>query len=202
MLKYRCNLSESVWKGDYHMKYQIIGKNIQITEGISAAIQKKMSKMDKYFLINEDVECRAVCSAHVGVQKVEITIFLPKIKLRAEVEDEDLYSAIDRAIDKLEGQMRKLKTRMDRSNAKTSLGRAIDFDSVESESEDEGEDVIVRTKSYYLEPMTIEEAVTRMEALGHSFFLYLDEEDDRISVCYIRNDGGYGVIQAENPIKQ
>lgn len=184
------------------MKYQIIGKNIQITEGISAAIQKKMSKMDKYFLINEDVECRAVCSAHVGVQKVEITIFLPKIKLRAEVEDEDLYSAIDRAIDKLEGQMRKLKTRMDRSNAKTSLGRAIDFDSVESESEDEGEDVIVRTKSYYLEPMTIEEAVTRMEALGHSFFLYLDEEDDRISVCYIRNDGGYGVIQAENPIKQ
>lgn len=197
-----CNLSESVWKGDYHMKYQIIGKNIQITEGISAAIQKKMSKMDKYFLINEDVECRAVCSAHVGVQKVEITIFLPKIKLRAEVEDEDLYSAIDRAIDKLEGQMRKLKTRMDRSNAKTSLGRAIDFDSVESESEDEGEDVIVRTKSYYLEPMTIEEAVTRMEALGHSFFLYLDEEDDRISVCYIRNDGGYGVIQAENPIKQ
>ena len=192
-----CNLSESVWKGDYHMKYQIIGKNIQITEGISAAIQKKMSKMDKYFLINEDVECRAV-----GVQNVEITIFLPKIKLRAEVEDEDLYSAIDRAIDKLEGQMRKLKTRMDRSNAKTSLGRAIDFDSVETQKEDEEEDVIVRTKSYYLEPMTIEEAVTRMEALGHSFFLYLDEEDDRISVCYIRNDGGYGVIQAENPIKQ
>ena len=50
--------------------------------------------------------------------------------------------------------------------------------------------------------MSIEEAITRMEALGHAFFLYLDEEDDRISVCYVRNDGGYGVIQAENPIKQ
>lgn len=183
------------------MKYQIVGKNIEITQSISNAIQKKMSRMDKYFLINEDVECRAVCSTHVGVQKVEITIFLPRIKLRAEVENEDLYSAIDDAIDKLEGQMRKLKTRMDRSNAKMSLGKAIDFDSFEAEEKDE-EDVIVRTKSYYLEPMSIEDAVTQMEALGHSFFLYLDEEDDRISVVYIRNDGGYGVIQAENPIKQ
>ena len=183
------------------MKYQIIGKNIEITEGISNAIQKKMSKMDKYFLINENVECRAVCSAHTGVQKVEITIFLPSIKLRAEVENEDLYAAIDDAIDKLEGQMRKLKTRMDRSNGRAGLGRAIDFEAIEAEKEDE-EDVIVRAKSYYLEPMSIEEAVTRMEALGHSFFLYLDEEDDRISVCYVRNDGGYGVIQAENPIKQ
>ena len=184
------------------MKYQIVGKNIEITQGISDAIQKKMGRMDKYFLINEDVECRAVCSTHIGVQKVEITIFLPRIKLRAEVENEDLYCAIDSAIDKLEGQMRKLKTRMDRSNAKTSLGRAIDFDNFEGEANKDEEDVIVRTKSYYLEPMTIEEAVTRMEALGHAFFLYLDEEDDRISVCYIRNDGGYGVIQAENPIKQ
>ena len=184
------------------MKYQIIGKNIQITEGISAAIQKKMSKMDKYFLIDENVECRAVCSAHTGVQKVEVTIFLPRIKLRTEVENEDLYAAIDEAIDRLERQMRKLKTRMDRSNSKQSLGRAIDFENIVTEEKDEGEDVIVRTKSYYLEPMTIEEAVTRMEALGHNFFLYLDEEDDRISVCYVRNDGGYGVIQAENPIKQ
>jgi len=184
------------------MKYQIIGKNIQITEAISATIQKKMSKMDKYFLIDENVECRAVCSTHVGVQKVEITIFLPRMHLRAEVENEDLYAAIDQAIDRLEGQMRKLKTRMDRSNQKTSLGRAIDFENIEAEEKDEGEDVIVRTKSYYLEPMSIEEAITRMEALGHSFFLYLDEEDDRISVCYVRNDGGYGVIQAENPIKQ
>ena len=50
--------------------------------------------------------------------------------------------------------------------------------------------------------MSIDEAISRMEALGHSFFLYLDEEDDLISVVYIRNDGGYGVIQAENPIKQ
>ena len=59
---------------------------------------------------------------------------------------------------------------------------------------------VVRTKSFYLDPMDLEEAITRMEALGHDFFLYLDEEDERISVVYKRKDGGYGIIQSENKL--
>lgn len=183
------------------MKYQIIGKNITVTEGISCAIQNKVKRMDKYFVINEDVECRAVVSSHGETAKVEITIFCPMMPLRAEVEHADLYAAIDLAVDKLEGQMRKLKTKMDRSNNKQKLGKAIDFDSIEEDEEISEDDVIVRAKSYYLTPMKIDEAVIRMEALGHDFFVYLDEDDDRISVVYIRRDGGYGVIQAENEIK-
>lgn len=183
------------------MKYQIIGKNIKITEGISSTIEKKLSKMEKYFLINEDVECRVVCSVLDQVQKVEVTIFLSQMTLRAEVEEFDLYAAIDLAVDKLEGQMRKVKTRMDRSNGKVHLGKAIDFEQIKSDEKESENDVVVRAKSYYLNAMNIEEAIARMEALGHDFFLYLDEEDDRISVCYIRKDGGYGVIQAENPVK-
>jgi len=183
------------------MKYVISGKNIEVTEGISTALQNKLAKMDKYFLINNEIECRCVVSAHNLAQKVEVTIFLPNMPLRAEVEHEDLYAAIDLVVDKLEGQMRKIKTRMDRSNNRLSLGKAIDFDQIEEEKHESEQDVVVRTKSYYLQPMSIEEAITRMEALGHSFFVYLDEEDDRISTVYIRNDGGYGVIQAENPIK-
>ena len=183
------------------MKYQITGKNIKITEGISAAVQKKLKKMDKYFLINDEVDCRVVCSAHELNQKIEITIFLPQMPLRAEVSDPDLYAALDLAVDKLEGQMRKIKTRMDRSNNKMSLAESINFEQLEDEKEPEEKDVIVRAKSYYLQAMDIEEAITRMQALGHDFFLYLDKEDDRISVVYNRRDGGYGVIQAENPIK-
>lgn len=183
------------------MKYQIIGKNIKITEGISAAIEKKLKKMDKYFLINDEVECRVVCSAHELEQRIEVTIFLPQMPLRAEVSNPDLYAALDIAVDRLEGQMRKIKTRMDRSNNRMSLGEAIDFANIEAEKEPEEKDVVVRAKSYYLTAMDIDEAITRMQALGHDFFLYLDKEDDRISVVYNRRDGGYGVIQAENPIK-
>ena len=181
------------------MKYQIIGKNIQVTDAISAAIEKKLSKMDKFFLINDEVECRAVVSVHGETQRVEITIFLPQMPLRAEVEDADLYAAIDLAIDKLVGQMRKVKTRMDRSRGRESFASAVQFQDLEDEEPKE-QDVVVRAKSYYLQSMKIDEAILRMEALGHDFFLYLDEDDDRISVVYIRRDGGYGVIQAENPI--
>ena len=77
------------------MKYVITGKNIHVTEGISNALQNKLAKMDKYFLINDEVECRCVVSAHKEAQKVEVTIFLPNMPLRAEVEHQDLYSAID-----------------------------------------------------------------------------------------------------------
>ena len=181
------------------MKYQIIGKNIQVTDAISSAIRKKLSRMDKFFLINDEVECRAVVSVHGETQRVEITIFLPQMPLRAEVEDQDLYAAIDLAIDKLVGQMRKVKTRMDRSRGRESFANAVQFQELEDEEPRE-QDVVVRAKSYYLQSMKIDEAILRMEALGHDFFLYLDEDDDRVSVVYIRRDGGYGVIQAENPI--
>jgi putative sigma-54 modulation protein len=183
------------------MKYQIIGKNIEVTEGIRSAIEKKLSRMDKYFIINDNVTCRAVVrSYHVGA-KVEITIFTPQMDFRAEVQNEDLYAAVDEAVDKLEGQMRKLKTRMDRRGEKKGLGKSIAFENFEADVVEEEKEQVVRTKSVFLEPMELDEAITRMEALGHNFFLYNDAEDQSISVVYKRLDGGYGVIQAENKLK-
>ena len=179
------------------MKYQIIGKNIEVTEAIRDTIQRKLHRMDKYFVINDDVLCRAVVRSYTVGAKVEITIFTKQMDFRAEVKNDDLYAAVDLAIDKLEGQMRKLKTRMDRSKESDSLGRALAMENIRDYEEEEPEEV-VRTKTIRLEPMSIDEAVTRMEALGHSFFMYLDEEDDQIAVVYARVDGGYGVIEAEN----
>ena len=182
------------------MKYQIIGKNIEVTEGIKEALLKKLRRMDKYFVINDDVECRAVVRTYKTDQKVEITIFTKMMDFRAEVIDNDLYAAFDLAIDKLEGQMRKLKTRLDRRN-KDGLGKSIAFENFEAEKEEAESDEIVRTKSYLLSPMSMEEAITRMEALGHDFFMYLDIDDDMISVLYRRDNGGLGIIQAENKLK-
>ena len=181
------------------MKYQIIGKNIVVTDAIKATIEEKLSRMNKYFVIDDDVLARAVVRSYAVGAKVEITIFTKHMDLRAEVKDNDLYAAVDLAIDKLEGQMRKLKTRMDRTGGAENLGKAFVMETIEDEEADVDE--IVRTKSIYLEPMSIDAAITRMEALGHSFFLYLDDEDDQICVAYKRLDGGYGVIQAENKLK-
>lgn len=179
------------------MKYQIIGKNIEVTEAIRDDIERKLRRMDKYFVITDDVLCRAVVRSYTVGAKVEITIFTKQMDFRTEVKNADLYAAVDLAVDKLEGQMRKLKTRMDRTKEADSLGRALALENILDDIAEEPDEV-VRTKSIRLEPMSIDEAITRMEALGHSFFLYLDEEDDLISVVYRRYDGGYGVIEAEN----
>ena len=184
------------------MKYQIIGKNIEVTEGIREAVESKLARMDKYFVITDDVTCRVVVRSYKVGSKIEITIFTPYMDFRAEVSNPDLYAGVDLAIDKLEGQMRKLKTRMDRSRGgRLSLGKSLALEDVEPLDEDDDDEQIVRTKSKYLDPMSVDEAVTRMEAIGHPFFLYLDEEDDRISVVYAREDGGYGIFQAENQLK-
>jgi putative sigma-54 modulation protein len=97
------------------MKYQIIGKNIEVTDAIRSDIQKKLHRMDKYFIITDEVLCRAVVSAYKVGAKVEITIFTKEMDFRTEVRNNDLYAAVDLAIDKLEDQMRRLKTRMEKA---------------------------------------------------------------------------------------
>ena len=183
------------------MKYQIIGKNIEVTDAIRADIEKKLGRMEKFFVINDEVLCRAVVRSYTVGAKVEITIFTKQMTFRTEVRDNDLYAAVDLAVDKLVDQMRKLKTKLSRNREKnTNLGKALALENLEDFREEEEQDEIVRTKSIYLDPMSIDEAITRMDALGHDFFLYLDEDDNQISVVYRRKDGGYGVIQAENKL--
>ncbi len=181
------------------MKYQIVGKNIEVTAAIDHAIRKKLSRMDKYFVITDDVLCRALVRSYKTGAKVEVTIYTKMMDFRAEVTHDDLYAAVDLAIDKLEGQMRKLKTRLDRRNH-PSLSQSMILSNIEADDTDAVSDQIVRLKSIFLEPMPVEEAITRMEALGHQFFMYLDAEDMLVGVLYRRNDGGYGIIQAENKI--
>lgn len=188
------------------MKVQIVGKNVSITDAIRASVEKKLTRMDKYFVkSDEEILARVVVVAYNVGAKVEITIFTKEMDFRTEVRDNDLYAAVDLAIDKLEDQMRRLKTRMNRSkNAGKGLGlgRSLAFENFVEENEEEEAEKVVRTKSIYLEPMSLDDAITRMDALGHTFFVYLDEEDNKVSVAYKRMDGGYGVIETENELKK
>lgn len=183
------------------MNVQIVGKNVSITDSIRASVEKKLARMDKYFVKDTDeVLARVVVVAYNVGAKVEITIFTKAMDFRTEVRDNDLYAAVDLAIDKLEDQMRRLKTRMNRSKSAgkgLGLGRSIAFENLEEEENEE----VVRTKSIYLDPMTLDDAITRMDALGHTFFVYLDSDDNKIAVAYKRMDGGYGVIEIENDLK-
>ena len=122
------------------------------------------------------------------------TIPTEYVLLRAEVVDQDLYNAIDLVIDKLEGQIRKYKTRLNRKSKDNKL--AFNLASIEPLEEEE-EDVLVKTKTITPKPMDMEEAIMQMELIGHSFFVYRDTETDAISIVYRRNDGDYGLIETE-----
>ncbi len=176
------------------MRITLRGKNIEITEAIEEKVGEKLSKLDKYFIVSENVEAKVLVRTYPYGQKIEVTIPTEYVLLRAEVVDQDLYNAIDLVIDKLEGQIRKYKTRLNRKSKDNKL--AFNLASIEP-LDDEEEDVLVKTKTITPKPMDMEEAIMQMELIGHSFFVYRDTETDAISIVYRRNDGDYGLIETE-----
>ncbi|NLC96414.1 MAG: ribosome-associated translation inhibitor RaiA [Erysipelotrichaceae bacterium] len=175
------------------MRFEIIGKNIDVTEAMKLKIEKKLSFLEKYLLIDSDTMARVVCRVYPNTQKVEITIPTKVGQLRAEVEHDDFYAALDLAIDKLEDQIRRQKTRLSRKH-RDKLARAF---IEEDQTLLKKGDVPVKTKTINPEEMDVEEAIMRMEMLGHSFFIYNDIETETIAVVYRRNDGKYGLIETE-----
>lgn len=172
------------------MKYNIRGNKIDVTEAISDYIKNKVSKLEKYLDDNDEVEAKAIVSAKGHNQKVEITIWSGKYNIRAEVVNPDLYSAIDLVIDKLERQFKKYRGKLNIKRAKEEYISEID------ELFEEEEQKIVRRKEVYLKPIDEEEAITQMELLGHSFFVFKNVETGKINVVYKRSDSNYGLIEA------
>lgn len=180
---------------DFIMKVQIYGKNITVTPAIAEKIEKKLNHLEKYFIIDENVIANVVVRVYPNKQKIEVTIPTKFAVLRAEVVHDDLYAAIDLAIDKLEDQIRRQKTRLTRKN-KEKLAYAF-LETEELDEEYDEADEVVKTKSIVPDTMELDEAIMRMEMLNHNFFIYRDDETKEIAVVYKRHDGGYGLIETE-----
>ncbi|MCJ7840176.1 ribosome-associated translation inhibitor RaiA [Lederbergia sp. NSJ-179] len=180
------------------LKYNIRGENINVTDAIRDYIEKKVGKLERYF--NETPEANAHINLKVNPNKkakVEITIPLPQLVLRAEEVHEDMYAAVDLIVDKLERQIRKHKTKVNRKFR--DQGSAKEFFKMNGndlpKNEEEDEFQIVRTKHFNLKPMDSEEAVLQMNMLGHNFFIFTDAETDGTNIVYRRKDGKYGLIE-------
>jgi putative sigma-54 modulation protein len=179
--------------GGVIMKVNIVGKNVKVTPAIAEKVNKKLDHLTKYFLIDDNVTAKVLIRTYPVGQKIEVTIPTKYAILRAEVVDDDLYAAIDLAIDKLEDQIRRQKTRLQRKN-RLSLAEAF-LDEEESAGDDIDE--VVKTKSIEPQEMSLDEAIMKMELLGHDFFIYTDDETEKIAVVYKRKDGDYGLIETE-----
>lgn len=182
------------------MLVTIQGKNVQITDAMRERAEKKLSTIDKYFKNNEDINARILVKIYNEYQKVEVTVDAPVGLLRAEVKEDDFYSALDRVVDKLEDQIRRQKTRLSRKhNDKLSVAFLEEMEEYESQQvkKAESKEEPVRTKEVFAEKMDLTTAIMNMEMLNHDFFAYTDDETNEIAVVYKRHDGGYGLLELE-----
>jgi len=183
------------------LDFNIRGENIEVTQAIREYVEKRISKLEKYF--ESDVKN----IAHVNLKvypnkqaKVEVTIPLPYLTLRAEEMSNDLYASIDLVTDKLERQIRKYKTKVNRKSREKGFKNlefaSADQDvSTDSDATTDSTFEVVRNKRVSLKPMDNEEAILQMDMLGHDFFIYEDAETSEIDIVYRRNDGRYGLIE-------
>lgn len=169
------------------MKYTIRGQKLEVTDAIRDYAISKIDKMEKYFENPDEVSVKVVFSIRGREQKVEITINSINFDLRSEVSHSDMYAAIDLAVDKLEQQMRKFKSKlMSKERVEIVYDDIIDDEDLEE---------VVKRKKVYLKPMDEEEAIMQMELLGHTFFVFKDIKTEKVNVLYKRLDGAYGVIE-------
>lgn len=182
------------------MKINIRGENIEVTEAIRNYAEEKVKKIEKFLNDADTREANIVIKVYNNIQIVEITVPLKNIILRAEVGEEDIYAAIDVAVDKLERQVRKNKTKIAALSKKKKLAEELRYEYFEkmNEKEDgEKEHRVVKRKSIDVKPMSEEEAMLQMDLLGHEFFLYKDADTMKPAVIYKRKDGNFGLIEAE-----
>ena len=184
------------------MRYSFTGKDgISVGEALK---QKTMDKLDRLSrVVPENSEAFVTFQTLKGWHTVEVTIPLKKHTLRAEVVEMDMQAALDQAVDILEKQMLKFKSRLSRK-AKIDPNFRDEFhmyfapqDDDADEDDSESTVVIKRSKKFALKPMDAEEAVMNMELLGHSFFVFRNAETDEVNVVYRRNDSAYGLIEPE-----
>ena len=176
------------------MKTYIYARNITLTDGLKEAVENKLNRLDKYF--NQPVEARATLSVTKMDQTFEVTIPFGNVLLRAEESSDDMYKSIDLVQDKLERQIRKYKTKIERKAGDTSVRFNETAFNRADEKDEEDAPRIVRTKKISMKPMSKEEAVLQMELLGHNFYVF-EDEDGETSVVYKRKDGNYGLLERE-----
>lgn len=175
------------------MKYIISGKNIEVTEGLKAAVFDKLGKLERYF--TDDTEVHVTFSVQKDRQKIEVTIPMKGTIIRAEQTSMDMYVSIGLVEEIIERQVRRYKTKLTEHKQQA----AINFSKTFIEDGDEEDEVIdiIRSKHFAMKPMDAEEACVQMELLGHSFYVFRNADTDEVNVVYKRKGNTYGLIEPE-----
>lgn len=181
------------------MNLIIKGKQIEVTDSVDNYIRKKMNKLEKYY--DQIIEAVATISMEKNRHKFEVTLQAKKSIIRAEEESDSIFNSIDRVVERLERQIIKYKEKLyskygnEYNKEKASEIPAGEEIIVENPTDQNRK--IVRIKRFVIKPMSPEEAGLQMELLGHSFYVFSNEETAQLNVIYKRKDGDFGLIEPE-----
>lgn len=179
------------------MKLNIRGKNLSVTPAIKEYIEKKLSKLDKYFKDGDNTTSNVIIKTRANKDVIEVTILKDSMVIRAEVMDDDLYTAIDLVVEKLERQIRKNKEKYNIIRAKKNKDLESIFEDFDGDKISDEPTVVKRKTIDTSKPMDINEAILQMEFVSHDFFIFKDSQTKQICVLYKRCDGNYGVIEVK-----
>ena len=171
------------------MRYIISGRNIEITEGLKSAVIEKISKLERYF--SDSTEAQITLSVEKDRQKIEVTIPVKGSTIRAEQTSTDMYVSIDLVEETIERQLKKYKNKLTAKEQEAGFTESY----IDEDFEDSGDIKIVKTKRFGIKPMSAEEACLQMELLGHSFYVFCNDQTDEVNVVYKRKDGAFGLIE-------
>ena len=175
------------------MKYIILGKNIEVTDGLRAAVEDKIGKLEKYF--TPETEVHVTLSVEKDRQKFEVTIPVKGSIIRSEQVSNDMYVSIDLVEEIIERQLKKYKRKLTEQQQAASFFKQ---DYIEKDYMDDEEIKIIRTKKFDIKPMYPEDACIQMELLGHNFYVFCNAETDQVNVVYKRKGNTYGLIEPED----
>ena len=175
------------------MRIKITGRNIELTEGLKAAVEDKLNKLEKYFTPDTDVY--VTLSVEKERQKAEVTIPAKGNYIRSEQVSNDMYVSIDLVEEVIERQLKKYRTKLVTKQQNASAVFKQEF--LDGAADEDEEIKIVRTKRFGMKPMYPEDACVQMELTGHDFFVFRNAETDEVNVVYKRKGNTFGLIEPE-----
>ena len=178
------------------MKINIIGRKLNVRDSFKELVEKKLEKLDKFF--KDDAVAYVTMSKEKNGERLEITVSSGAMLFRAEECDETFNNSLDRAVDTIERQIRKNKTRLRKKLREGLIPDGFTPEIIEAHEEIDVPETIIRKKKFEYTPMSPEEAVMQMNLLGHTFFVFNDADTGKTCVVYTRRDGNYGLIEPEN----
>ncbi len=174
------------------MKIEIVGRNYSVSEHLKEVTENKLSKLDKYFG-DTDTFARVNLKKQSNSLTTEVMLEYAGKFVRATATSDNFYDNLDVVLPKLEGQIRKYRTKFDKDQKNSAFKDDAVFDN-EVQYEEKLTASVVKEKVFNLKPMTLDEAKEEMELIGHSFYVFLEIKSHTVQVLYLRNDGALGLI--------